>query len=73
MELKGSQVMSRKTGLASVYIRHEVNFHGSLRPSYDSAPMAKGELTYLQLRTLNRRIVKYVHDCEEKNKKACSF
>ena len=33
-----------ETGLASVYIRHTLGFHGNLRPAYDSAADAQKDM-----------------------------
>lgn len=52
------------TGLAQVYIRWGENFHGRLRPAYDSAPNAQAELTARQLRTLEGIISRYMEKCQ---------
>lgn len=57
----------KRTGRVSVYIKWCEDFHAKLRPSYDSAPDAYGELTNDQLRTLVRRVHKYLFECAEKN------
>jgi len=55
--------MSRKTGLASVYIRHSRGFHGSLRPAYDSAADSKAEMTEAEVSTLRSMINRYMAKC----------
>ena len=36
--LAAARARRKETGLCSVYIRHDVGFHGRLRPAHDSAP-----------------------------------
>lgn len=53
----------KQTGLCQVYICHSVNFHGHLRPCYDSGTACEGELTDRQVSTLRSLINRYVGKC----------
>ena len=59
-----------ETGLASVYIRHTLGFHGNLRPAYDSAADAQAELTDRQASQLRSLIAKFMQRCKVKNEDA---
>lgn len=56
----------QRTGLCQVYVCHSEGFSGRLRPAYDSAPIAIGELTSKQVQTLISKMHRYIFKCREK-------
>lgn len=57
----------KETGLCQVYIRHSEGFHGRLRPAYDSASDALGEMTDSEVSTLRAIINRYVAKCHKRH------
>jgi hypothetical protein len=60
------EVITKTTGLASVYIKHSVGFFGHLRPCYDSAADARGNLTEREVSMLRSMIARYIRKCEDR-------
>lgn len=58
---------SIKTGRVNVYVMHSTGFFGKLRPCYDSAADAIGELTDNEVSTLRSMIAKYIERCHERH------
>ncbi len=59
--------MRRGCGMLSVYVCHAVNFGGTLRPAYDTAPTVRAELTLKQADRLRYLIARFMRQCHEEN------
>lgn len=57
-----------ETGTVSVYVCHAINFGGTLRPAYDTAPDCRGDLTLREASQLRAIISRYVGECIERRK-----
>ena len=57
----------KETGLVSVYVKWAIGYHGTLRPSYDSAANYEGELTLHQVNALEGMIRRYLGKCRKAN------
>lgn len=61
--------MRERTGLCQIYSCWSEGFSGRLRPCYDSAPIAKAEMTDHQVRTLQSMIARYMTRCQKRNRR----
>lgn len=56
-----------KTGRVNVYVIYSEDFFDRLRPSYDSAADAIGELTGPEVSTLRTMIARYIRKCHDRH------
>ena len=59
----------QKTGRVNVYVIYSEGFFDRLRPSYDSAANAIGELTLKEVNTLQSLIDRYIGRCHKRHGK----